>query len=134
MRGKILALVSALIATLALLPMLMLVLLGICAGLLLTPVGMLYADVGAGLPVVTQLLFFVTPVVYAPPESFPFSLINVLNPVSPLLTAARDAITRGVLTNPEALALVGSVTLTGLLAALVIYRLALPIFIERTSA
>ena len=119
---------------LALLPMLMLVLLGICAGLLLTPVGMLYADVGAGLPVVTQLLFFVTPVVYAPPESFPFSLINVLNPVSPLLIAARDAITRGVLTNPEALVLVGGVTLTGLLAALVIYRLALPIFIERTSA
>lgn len=118
----------------AFIPMLALVLCGMCAGLLLTPFGMLYADVASALPVVTQLLFFVTPVVYVLPTSYPFSLIGILNPVSPLLIAGRDLITKGVVTNPEAFLVVSGVTLIGLLAGMVIYRMALPIFIERTSA
>lgn len=119
---------------LGILPMLMLVLLGMCVGLLLTPIGMLYTDIATALPVVTQLLFFVTPVVYVPPTSFPFSLIGVLNPVSPLLMAARGLITKGVVANPEAVWLVSALTVAGLFVALLIYRMALPIFIERTSA
>jgi lipopolysaccharide transport system permease protein len=119
---------------LALVPMLALALCGLCAGLLLTPFGMLYADVSTGLPVATQLLFFVTPVVYLPPQTFPFSLIGTLNPISPLLVGARDLITKGVLANAPALAAVSGITLIGLIAGLIIYRAALPIFIERTSA
>ena len=121
-------------ALLALAPMLMLVLFGMCVGLLLTPTGMLYTDVAAALPVVTQLLFFVTPVVYMPPKTFPFSLIAVLNPVSPLLMAARDLMTRGSVSNPELLALVSVATVVGMGVALVVYRISVPIFIERTSA
>lgn len=115
-------------------PMLALALFGLCAGLFLTPVGMLYADVASGLPVVTQLLFFVTPVVYVPPQTFPFSLIGVVNPVSPLLVASRDLITKGTWTNPDAVAAVAGLTVVGLLCGMVLYRAALPIMIERTSA
>lgn len=118
----------------ALAPMLVLVLVGMCAGLLLTPVGMLYSDVATGLPVFTQLLFFVTPVVYAPPDSFPFSLIKVVNPVSPLLMTARDLLIKGTLTSLGPTALVTGVTLVGLVVGLTIYRMAIPILIERTSA
>jgi lipopolysaccharide transport system permease protein len=115
-------------------PILALVLCGITAGLLLTPIGMLYADVGTALPVLTQLMFFVTPIVYVPPQTFPFSLIKYVNPVSPLLMAARDLITLDRFSHATGVAAVSAVTLLGLFVALVAYRLAVPIFIERTSA
>jgi lipopolysaccharide transport system permease protein len=115
-------------------PMLGIVMLGMSVGLLLTPFGMLYADIASGLPVVTQLLFFVTPVVYVPPQTFPFSLIGTLNPISPLLVGARDLLTKGTLANAEGVLVVTGLSLVALLAGLVIYRAALPVFIERTSA
>lgn len=119
---------------LAPLAVLMLSLLGFAAGLALTPVGMLYTDIGTSIPIFIQLFFFVTPVVYPPPEDFPFSLIAVLNPISPLLIAARDLITVGTISNPVPFAIVGGLTLVLLLLSWVIYRLALPIIIERMSA
>ena len=119
---------------LSLVAVLMLSLLGFATGLLLTPVGMLYTDVGTSIPIVVQLFFFVTPVVYPPPEDFPFSLIAVLNPISPLLIAARDLITVGTINNLVAFTSVSILTLAMLFFAWVIYRLALPIIIERMSA
>jgi lipopolysaccharide transport system permease protein len=113
---------------------LMLSLLGFATGLLLTPVGMLYTDIGTAIPIFIQLFFFVTPVVYPPPEDFPFSLIAVLNPISPLLIAARDLITVGTISNPVAFTVVSILTLVLLFFAWVIYRLSLPIIIERMSA
>jgi lipopolysaccharide transport system permease protein len=118
----------------AVIPMLMLVMVGMAIGLLITPFGLLYADVTSGLPVATQLLFFVTPVVYAPPETFPFSLVRVLNPVSPFLMAARDLLTTGQMTASGAFWVVSALTLFGSLVALAFYRMAIPILIERTSA
>jgi lipopolysaccharide transport system permease protein len=115
-------------------PILALVLCGLTAGLLLTPVGMLYGDVSTALPVLTQLMFFVTPVVYVPPNTFPFSLIKYLNPVSPLLMSARDLITTDRFTHAGPVAAVAAITVVGLFVALLAYRLAVPIFIERTSA
>jgi lipopolysaccharide transport system permease protein len=116
------------------LAVLMLSLLGFASGLALTPVGMLYTDIGTAIPIVTQLLFFVTPVVYPPPETLPFSLIVILNPISPLLIAARDLITLGTISNPISFSIVSGLTLILLLVAWVMYRLALPIIIERMSA
>ena len=113
---------------------LMLILLGISAGLLVTPLGMLYTDVATSLPVIIQLFFFATPVVYPPPQSFPFSLLAILNPVSPLLIASRDLLTKGTVSNPVPFAVLCGVTVLCLFAAWVIYRVALPIIIERMSA
>jgi lipopolysaccharide transport system permease protein len=119
---------------LAPLAILMLILLGMTLGLLLTPLGTLFTDVSSGLTFGIQLWFFVTPVVYPPPQSFPFSLIGTVNPVSPLLIGARDLATKGVLTNIEPFLIVSGLTLIGLFAAWVIYRTSLPIIIERMSA
>jgi lipopolysaccharide transport system permease protein len=113
---------------------LMLMLLGICLGLFLTPLGMLYTDVSTSLPVITSLWFFVTPVVYSPPSEFPFSLIAILNPVSPLLIAARDLITTGTINNLPAVLMISALTIIGLFVGWIIYRIALPILIERISA
>jgi lipopolysaccharide transport system permease protein len=113
---------------------LMLSLLGFAIGMALTPVGMLYTDIGTAIPIFIQLFFFVTPVVYPPPEEFPFSLIAVLNPVSPLLIAARDLITVGTISNPVAFTVISVLTLVLLMVTWVTYRLSLPIIIERMSA
>jgi len=113
---------------------LMLLLLGICLGLLLTPIGMLYTDVATSLPIIISLAFFVTPVVYTPPQTFPFSLIAILNPVSPLLIAARDLLTRGVVENIIPFVVVSVLTIIFTFVAWVIYRVALPVIIERMSA
>ncbi|MCB8923690.1 MAG: ABC transporter permease [Ardenticatenaceae bacterium] len=113
---------------------LMLMMLGIGLGLLLTPIGMLYTDVATSLPIIVSLAFFVTPVVYTPPQSFPFSLIAIVNPVSPLLIAARDLLTQGIVENIVPFAVVSVLTILLTLVAWVIYRVALPIIIERMSA
>jgi lipopolysaccharide transport system permease protein len=111
-----------------------LILLGMTIGLFLTPLGMLYTDIPSALPVITQLWFFLTPVVYPPPTSFPFSLITILNPVSPILVSARDFITKGYITNFQPFLIIGLLTIVGLLIALIAYRISLPIIIERMSA
>jgi len=116
------------------LAILMLRLLGMCLGLLLTPVGMLYTDITTALPILLQMLFFLTPVVYPPPETFPFSLLSVLNPISPLIIAARDLLTTGTMSNCVSFTIVSVLTLIGVFVAWLIYRLVLPIIIERMSA
>ena len=114
--------------------MVVLMVLGITIGLLLVPTGLLYSDVTAGLPVVISLWFFVTPVVYSPPTSWPYSLVTWLNPVSPPLLAARDLVTRGTLDNPLAYLIVTGATFLVLLLSWLLYRLALPIMVERMPA
>jgi lipopolysaccharide transport system permease protein len=121
-------------ALLAPLAILMLILLGMTLGLLLTPIGTLYTDVASGLILLTQFWFFLTPVVYPPPQSFPYSLLATLNPVSPILIAARDLITIGNITNIQPFLIVSCLTLLILLVAWTIYRIALPIITERMSA
>lgn len=113
---------------------LVLILFGLGLGLLVTPLGMLYGDIGSLLGVGVQLGFFVTPVVYPPPTTFPYSLITVLNPVGILLTAARDLMTKGAVENAGPLLAVCLLTAALLCAAWVLYRVSLPIIIERMSA
>lgn len=113
---------------------LQLVLLGIAIGLLLTPFGVLYSDISAALPIMLQMLFFVTPVVYSPPDTFPFSLIALLNPIAPLLLGSRELIATGRIEDPLPFLIISGVTLIALVAGTVLYRLAMPIILERTSA
>jgi lipopolysaccharide transport system permease protein len=118
----------------AILAILMLIVLGIGIGVLLTPFGMLYSDVITGLPILISLWFFLTPVVYPPPDSPPLSLLAIINPVSPLLIAARDFITIGSITNTQACLIVSGLAIVGLAIAWVWYRVTMPVIIERMSA
>jgi len=118
----------------SIIPIFSLILLGICLGLFLTPVGMLYTDIASSIPIATQLFFFVTPVVYPIPETLPFSLIALINPVTPLLNTARDLITKGSVENIIPFLVVSGLSVIFLFIGWVIYRLALPIIIERISA
>lgn len=118
---------------LASIPTFMLILLGIGSGLLLVPIGLLYSDVSAALPTVTQILFFLTPVVYVAPQTFPYSLLTV-NPVTPLLVAARDLITTGQMSNFGPCLAASALALALAFFSWILYRIGLPIVIERISA
>ena len=111
-----------------------LILLGTTIGLLLTPLGMLYHDVGRALGFGTQALFFLTPIIYPVPQaSWAGILVNV-NPVTPLLQT-----TRGWLVLGETGVLGGFIWVSGLSLLLlfigwVLYRIAMPHLVSRLSA
>jgi lipopolysaccharide transport system permease protein len=110
------------------------VLVGTAIGLFITPVGMLYNDVGRALPLVMQFLMYVSPVVFAMPESGLASKLFMLNPTTPLILTARGWLTGQ---SPEMLGYflaVNAAAILLLLASWIGYRLSLPILIERMSA
>jgi lipopolysaccharide transport system permease protein len=111
-----------------------LVALGIAIGVALVPLSVLYQDVEQGLTLFVSFWLFVTPVLYPVPVSYPGSLTLTLNPVSPVLDTVRSWLLTGPAPHAAGFAAVGLGTFAILFVAWVVYRLALPILIERMSA
>ena len=111
-----------------------LVLTGTALGLAITPIGALYGDIGRGIPLITQFLMFLSPVVFPLATTGWTGTLMRLNPLTPLILNARAWFTGQPpqLLGEWALALGGSAVL--LLVAWMVYRLAIPILIERMSA
>ncbi|HKP47727.1 MAG TPA: ABC transporter permease [Pyrinomonadaceae bacterium] len=122
---------AALLAPFALIS---LILLGTFIGLLLAPLGVLYQDVTQGLTVITAMWLFLTPIVYPVPQTGTFATIVKLNPVTPLLVTTRELATSGVVSDLSRFLIVSAVTLVGLLLTWVVFRLAMPLAIERVSS
>jgi lipopolysaccharide transport system permease protein len=115
-------------------PLLGLLFLGTMLGILLIPVGLLYKDIQSALLIATQGLVFLTPVAYPPSVGGALGKIINLNPVTPLLMAAKDLVTRGIPGDLIPFFTVFALTLVFLLLGWIVYRLALPIIIERIGA
>jgi lipopolysaccharide transport system permease protein len=117
--------------TLALVPLGLAALLGLglALGWLVALLGLLYADVTQALPVVLNLWFLITPVVYTLPVGFG-RWLN-FNPVTPLLVTTRSWLLAGPTTPAPGFELV--VLITGILFVLnwLAYRLAQPHLIAR---
>lgn len=111
-----------------------LVITGTALGLLITPVGILYSDIGRGLPILLQFFMFVTPVVFPVPTSGWAASLFKINPLTPLILTARDLLTGQTLDSFGAFILVSAVMLALLSVALLIYRAGMPILVERMSA
>ena len=114
--------------------LLSLVLVGTAAGLLITPVGMLYTDIGRALPLMMQFLMYLSPVVFPAPQEGLASALFQLNPLTPVILTARDWLTGRP---PEFLGFflaVNTIAVVSLLVVWIAYRLAMPILIERMSA
>lgn len=111
-----------------------LVIAGTAIGLLLTPIGTLYTDISKGLPLIMQFLMYTTPVIYAiPKEGWSAELIRN-NPLTPLIMTARDW-----LTGQDSEFLIPFLWVTGasillLLIVMIIFRVAIPILVERMNA
>ncbi|NES85595.1 MAG: ABC transporter permease [Moorea sp. SIO2B7] len=111
-----------------------LVLFGTFIGLLLAPLAALYKDVSKGLILATGFWLFLTPVVYPVPSEGVFGAIVKLNPVTPLLVTTRELTTTGVISDPLGFWLTSILAFLGLLLAWLLYRLSIPILIERMSS
>jgi lipopolysaccharide transport system permease protein len=148
----------ALTFPLAILPALALMGLGLFMALLLLPLTLLVEDVSRLLTAVLSFGMFVTPVLYPMPTTGILSIIAALNPITPFLNTARallfGADNSGFLTIPPlsptglpldsfsyagdnhtySIALLFGLLLIPLIfLGLILYRLAMPIVIERLS-
>lgn len=106
---------------------------GTTIGLFLTPISMLYTDVGKVVSMGFSFLMYITPVVYAVPAEGLLRKIMILNPFTPIILTSRDLI---VGASPEyltyyffVLALSIPLFFLGLLA----YRISIPIIVERSA-
>jgi len=108
-----------------------LILAGTVIGLFITPIGLLYKDIGNSIPLIMQFFMYVTPVVLPMPQSGWAVTIFTLNPMTPLILTARDWLTGF---SPEFLVyylLVNLASIVCLVLLAVVFRIALPILIER---
>lgn len=103
-------------------------------GLLLTPIGMLYQDIGKLIKFAMQFLMYVTPVVYAVPASGLMRSLMELNPLTPIIMVGRNLAVGLPLEYGFYFMVVLAVSLPLFLLALVFYRISIPIFVERLSA
>ena len=110
------------------------VLAGMMAGLLLTPLGILYGDIQQGLPMILQPLFYLTPIVYSAPEKGMGAVLAMLNPISPLIRFTRELITTGKIVCLTSTLAISCITGLMILAGWLLYRVAMPHLVERIAA
>lgn len=111
--------------------LLALIALGLCIGILFTPLGMLYRDVERGLMVIISGWLFLTPVVIAPAKEGLAGTLMRWNPVTHVLVTARDWLTGITPAHMNEFILVMITTLAFLLLGWFLYRIALPHIIAR---
>lgn len=108
-----------------------LMMVGTTLGLLITPVGLLYGDVGRGVSLLMQFVMYVTPVVFPMPKEGWAATLFSLNPITPLILTARDWLTGQTPDYLSYFLAVNIIAVAFLLVVWGIYRLAMPILIER---
>jgi lipopolysaccharide transport system permease protein len=110
------------------------ILLGTTIGLFLTPLGLLYKDIGKMISFGLQFLMYATPVVYSIPKDGIMKTLMEYNPLTPMILMARDL---AVGSSPEYLTyfiIVITASIPLFFLALVIYRISIPVIVERLSA
>lgn len=110
------------------------ILLGISIGLLLAPIGTLYADIGRMIPLVTQLLMYLTPVVFPMPLSGAMARLFALNPTTPLILTGRSWLTASGGAQVEAVLILGAIGAGLLFVGWVFYRITMSVLVERMSS
>lgn len=110
------------------------VLFGTTLGLFITPLGMLYKDIGQMISFSLQFLMYVTPVVYAIPKEGVMKTVMELNPFTPIILTARDLAVGMPPTYLTYFLIVVACCIPLLFIALVFYRISIPILVERMSA
>lgn len=111
-----------------------LVFIGISIGVILLPFSLLYNDILNSMVMILGLWMFVTPVIYLPPSEGMLANIMRLNPVSPVLANARDMLFMGSFAYMSDSFLVCLACFGLLLVGWIVFRVSLPIIIERANA
>jgi lipopolysaccharide transport system permease protein len=112
-----------------------LIITGTTIGLLLTPVAVLYGDISKGLPFILQLGMYVTPVVFPMPQTNNWvSSIFKANPLTSIVVNTRNWVTGQPSADILNFVIVSIVAIFLLLLSIIIFRIAMPILVERMSS
>lgn len=116
---------------LGLLMVLFLIFVGNAIGLLITPIGMLYKDIGRGIPLVLSFAMYTTPVVYQEMKNpFLAQLVNI-NPLTPIINSTRNLLTGYGWDQPFYLLTILLVSMIVCIIGWIFYRISIPIIVER---
>lgn len=107
---------------------------GFSIGLALTPLGMLYQDINKALSVLLPFFMYLTPVVYPAPQEGLVGIIMKINPLATLITQTRNWFTSQPVTDMNSFGLFTLAFIVLFLLSLVVYRLSMPIIIERIGS
>ena len=110
------------------------ILFGTVIGLMITPLGLLYKDIGKLITFGMQFLMYATPVVYAIPKEGIMKTVMSWNPITPIVLTTRDLIVGFYPEHINYFIVVTLVCLPLLAIGLVFYRIAIPIIVERISS
>lgn len=109
------------------------VLFGFTIGLLLTPLGMLYTDVGRAIPMGMQLLMYLSPVVYVVQKDGWLAKLIQWNPTTTLVVNGRSAFTGLPFDNVAYFGILSIVMLLVFFVGWFFYRFSIPIIVERNG-
>jgi lipopolysaccharide transport system permease protein len=104
---------------------------GLAVGMAILPVGTLYGDVTRAIPIITQFWMLLTPVVYPAKTHGLAGLLSTWNPLSPLITTARESLCNQPLTLLVPFMIVSLVSILLVFLGLIAFRLVMPMLIER---
>ena len=110
------------------------ILFGTTIGLFLTPIGMLYKDIQKIVGMGLGLLMYVTPVVYAIPKEGIMKTIMEYNPFTPLILTTRDFVIGAEPVYLSYFIGIIAICIPLFFIGLLIYRISIPIIVERMSA
>lgn len=108
---------------------------GITLGLLITPISLIYHDISKVVSIGLTFLMYVTPVVYSIPSvDGAMKLIMTINPLTPFIMTTRESLTGLDFTFLSSFFWILIIILPVFLFAIIIYRISIPIIIERHGA
>lgn len=116
------------LAPIALLPV---VLLGLGLGMLLAVTRIAGDDLANGLIMLIGMGMFATPVIYPPMQTWPYMILNYINPVTPALITSHDLLEVGTLSMPGAYACSSLISLLVFCISWRLFVLATPRIAER---
>lgn len=111
--------------------LIIIVLMAIGIAFYLSVANLVIRDIGNSLGIILSIMVFLTPVFYPPPDSSPFYLVNILNPLSPLLIATQDLFSQGRLSEPSLLIASSLLSLLIFFSGWRVFHLTLPRVTER---
>jgi lipopolysaccharide transport system permease protein len=107
---------------------------GLAIGLFLTPIGMLYNDIGRIISLGMQFVMYISPVVFPIPTSGWVKIPFTYNPVTPLMMMARHCLTGYGDNYLSGFFLVTISMLVVLFFSWIVYRVTMPVIIEKMSS
>jgi lipopolysaccharide transport system permease protein len=106
---------------------------GMSIGLILSPLGLLYGDIGKALPMVLPFVMYLSPVIYPLREGGKLAILQGINPVTPFLEIARSSLGGYEFTLWQSLWIWSFVLIVLLLSSLLVVKIAMPMIVERSG-